>query len=158
MCKTQKVLNNYSSVAVSVSGGSDSDIMLAIINELKHDLTPTIHYLYYDTGLEYKATKEHIKYLSDRYKIDTETFKAHPLLWYTDLDKAIVEKLLNVKHSNCYSMYGLKRTGCAGCPFGQHYKDELNIIQQYEPKLYKACINVFGKSYDYTNKFMNERW
>lgn len=295
ICKIQKVLNSYSNVAISVSGGSDSDIMLALINELKHDLTPTIHYLYYDTGLEYAATKEHIEYLSAKYKINIEKFKAHtpiptavkthglpflskrisgyiarlqkhnftwstdnfqnlytrypkckaalrwfsnefgensrfnieytkglreyliynppdflisdqccncakkktahdalkkydcelsvqglrkyeggarntitncwnkddatfyPLLWYTNADKNFVEHHLKVKHSKCYTQYGLKRTGCAGCPFGQHYKDELKIIKEYEPKLYNACMNIFGKSYEYTNNFMKAR-
>ena len=49
-------------MTVSVSGGSDSDIMIALLNELKHDIVPKINYVYFDTGLEYKATKEHINY------------------------------------------------------------------------------------------------
>lgn len=295
MCKIEKVLNSYHNVTVSVSGGSDSDIMIALLNELKHDIVPKINYVYFDTGLEYAATKEHINYLSERYNINIDTFKAHtpipiavnthglpfiskrisgyiarlqkhnftwstdnfknlytrfpkckaalrwfcnefgensrfniqytkglreflinnppdfkiseqccncakkktahlaykqydselsiqglrkyeggarnvinncwdkdnktfyPLLWYKEEDKNIVEKYLKVQHSECYTKYGLKRTGCAGCPFGQQYEKELEIIKQYEPKLYKACINIFGKSYDYTKLFMKER-
>lgn len=291
ICKTQKVLNTYTDIAVSVSGGSDSDIMIALIDLIKSDLVPNIKYVFFDTGLEYTATKEHIAYLADRYKINIETYKAHttipsaiknfgypflskrhseyierlqrhgfewsnddfeilykkypnckaalrwwtnefginsrynieytkglkeymiknpplfmispkccncakkktsndynkqndielevigvrkyeggarsvlnncwnknkgvyyPLLWFTDSDKHEIETALNIKHSRCYTEYGLRRTGCAGCPFGQHYNDELEIIKTYEPKLYNACMSIFGKSYEYTNNF-----
>lgn len=295
ICKTQRVFNSYSDVTVSVSGGSDSDIMLALINEIKHDLTPNINYIYFDTGLEYKATKEHIEYLADKYNINIITYKAdtpiptavktygvpfiskrisnyiarlqqhnfdwstddfatlykkypkckaalrwftndfgensrfniqytkglreflinnpphfkisdmcctcakkktahaalksldtelsvqglrkyeggarntlsscwnkdegvfYPLLWFRDIDKSIVEKRLNVQHSRCYTEYGLKRTGCAGCPFGRDFKHELQIIEQFEPKLLAACNSIFGNSYLYTNHFQIER-
>lgn len=295
LCKTQRVLNSYSNVTVAVSGGSDSDIMLALINEIKHDLTPTINYMYFDTGLEYAATKEHIKYLMDRYNINIIKYNAeipiptavkihgvpfiskrvsdyisrlqkynfewsadnfenlykkypkckaalrwftnefgdnsrfniaynkglreflinnppkfkisnmcctcakkktahtamndiqselsiqglrkyeggvrnlitncwnkddgvfYPLLWFREIDKNIVEKRLKVKHSKCYTEYGLKRTGCAGCPFNRYIKDELQIIEKYEPKLLTACYNVFGNSYLYTNHYFCDR-
>lgn len=295
LCKTQRVLNSYSNVTVAVSGGSDSDIMLALINEIKHDLTPTINYMYFDTGLEYAATKEHIKYLMDRYNINIIKYNAeipiptavkihgvpfiskrvsdyisrlqkynfewsadnfeslykkypkckaalrwftnefgdnsrfniaynkglreflinnppkfkisnmcctcakkktahtamndiqselsiqglrkyeggvrnlitncwnkddgvfYPLLWFREIDKNIVENRLKVKHSKCYTEYGLKRTGCAGCPFNRYIKDELQIIEKYEPKLLTACYNVFGNSYLYTNHYFCDR-
>lgn len=59
----------------------------------------------------------------------------------------------NVTHSKCYIEYGLKRTGCAGCPFGRDFEYELEVIKKYEPKLYKAVNNIFGKSYEYTRKY-----
>ena len=31
--------------------------------------------------------------------------------------------------------------------------DELAVIQQYEPKLYTAAVNIFGKSYEYTRRY-----
>ena len=31
--------------------------------------------------------------------------------------------------------------------------EELAIVEQYEPKMYKACMNIFGKSYEYTKKY-----
>lgn len=55
--------------------------------------------------------------------------------------------------SKCYTEYGLKRTGCAGCPFGRDFEYELEVIQKYEPKLYKAVNNIFGDSYEYTRKY-----
>ena len=51
----------------------------------------------------------------------------------------------------------MKRTGCVGCPYNPNIIDELNVIQKYEPKLYTAAINVFGKSYEYTKKYREFR-
>ena len=59
----------------------------------------------------------------------------------------------NIIHSKCYTEYGLTRTGCAGCPFGHNFEYELDVLQKYEPKLYKACNNIFGESYEYTRKY-----
>ena len=58
-----------------------------------------------------------------------------------------------ITHSKCYTEYGLKRTGCAGCPFGRDFEQELDVIANYEPKLYKAVNNIFGDSYEYTRKY-----
>ena len=77
----------------------------------------------------------------------------YPLLWYTDNDKHILENSLQIKHSKCYTEYGLHRTGCAGCPFGQHYNSELEIIKRFEPKLYNACMHIFEQAYTYRNGF-----
>lgn len=40
-----------------------------------------------------------------------------------------------------------------GCPYGKDFEKELEIVQKYEPKLYKACMNIFGESYEYTRKY-----
>lgn len=76
-----------------------------------------------------------------------------PIFWYRQTDKETYEQHYGVTHSKCYSEYGLKRTGCAGCPFGRNFEFELSVIQKYEPKLYKAVMNIFGESYDYTRKY-----
>lgn len=76
-----------------------------------------------------------------------------PLFWYKDSDKIDYENAYAIEHSSCYTEYGLKRTGCAGCPFGRDFEYELEVIQKYEPKLYKAVNNIFGDSYEYTRKY-----
>ena len=76
-----------------------------------------------------------------------------PLFWYKDSDKIDYENSYDIEHSKCYTEYGLKRTGCAGCPFGRDFEYELEVIQKYEPKLYKAVNNIFGDSYEYTRKY-----
>lgn len=80
-----------------------------------------------------------------------------PIFWFTDKDKIDYEKLFEVTHSACYTEYGLKRTGCAGCPFGKDFEKELDIIEKHEPKLYKAVNNIFGASYEYTREFYKFR-
>ncbi|NFI05946.1 phosphoadenosine phosphosulfate reductase [Clostridium botulinum] len=76
-----------------------------------------------------------------------------PIFWYKDETKRIYEEHFNVNHSRCYSEYGLKRTGCAGCPFNKEFEEELKIIQNYEPKLFKAVNNIFKDSYEYTRQY-----
>lgn len=73
--------------------------------------------------------------------------------WFTDKDKRQYQKHFGIKHSDCYEVYGLTRTGCAGCPFGSKWEEELKIIQKHEAKLYKAVWNIFGESYEYTRKY-----
>lgn len=78
-----------------------------------------------------------------------------PLFYYKDEDKEQYENHFDVEHSKCYTEYGLKRTGCTGCPFGRDFEEELLVIQKYEPKLYKAVNKIFGDSYEYTRKYKN---
>jgi 3'-phosphoadenosine 5'-phosphosulfate sulfotransferase (PAPS reductase)/FAD synthetase len=80
-----------------------------------------------------------------------------PIFWYSDKDKEEYESLFDVTHSACYTEYGLKRTGCAGCPFGKRYEEEIEICRQHEPKLYTAINNIFGESYEYTRGFLKFR-
>jgi hypothetical protein len=83
-----------------------------------------------------------------------------PLFFWSDADKAEYESFCGVVHSDCYTVYGMKRTGCAGCPFNSRWEEELEVIKKYEPKLYKAAINIFGESYEYTRKYrrFKESW
>ena len=76
-----------------------------------------------------------------------------PVFWYTDHDKKVYEEHFGVTHSRCYTEYGLKRTGCVGCPFSPRISEELAVIREHEPKLYRAAMFVFGKSYEYTKKY-----
>lgn len=76
-----------------------------------------------------------------------------PLFWYTNEDKEQYEEHYGIEHSRCYTEYGLKRTGCAGCPFGRNFEFELEVIKQHEPKLYIAVNNIFGDSYAYTRQY-----
>lgn len=46
-----------------------------------------------------------------------------------------------------------KRTGCVGCPFNSHIGEDLKMIKQYEPNLYRACMDVFGESYKLMDEF-----
>ena len=295
--KGYSIINNsmYERPICSISGGSDSDIMLDIIYRI--DEQKKVTYVWFDTGLEYKATKEHLKYLENRYGIEIRRERAvkpiplctkeygqpflsklistnisrlqrhnfvwedgsfddliqlyphnraeikwwcnyhkeydnsgsnrfdisrrkylkeflisnpprfnispmccdyakkkvshnlikeskcdlmiigvrkaeggvrvtsykncytqgesqyRPLFWFKEADKRAYEKAFNIKHSDCYEKWGFTRTGCVGCPYGLNVFDELDIVKQFEPNMYKAVNNVFKESYEYTKRY-----
>lgn len=57
----------------SYSGGADSDIMIDVIERARDmfDLQP-IKYVFFNTGLEMKATKDHVKSVSQKYGVEIE--------------------------------------------------------------------------------------
>lgn len=55
----------YQKIVCSISGGSDSDVMLDIVWRCDKDNKVTC--VWFDTGLEYQATKDHLKYLEKGY-------------------------------------------------------------------------------------------
>lgn len=287
-------LDESKNIAVSVSGGSDSDIIVDFVNQC--GVKDNIHYIFFDTGLEYEATKDHLDYLEKRYDIHIDRIKAYrsipyccktyglpfiskfismyierlqkhgfkfedksleelrkeysncdsalrwwcnrneggiwnisykkflkeflienppdfkisancckyakkktaykyykaadtdvvilglrkaeggvrsvslkscysqgepdnyrPIWWFTEEDKQEYNRFYQIKNSKCYTQYGFKRTGCACCPFGLDVFDELEVTRRNEPKLYKAIMNTFGKSYEYTAKYYRFR-
>lgn len=76
-----------------------------------------------------------------------------PLFWYSNEDKEAYEHLFDIKHSDCYEKYGMKRTGCVGCPFARSLEEELEIYDIYEPNMGKACRFIFKDTYEYTKKY-----
>lgn len=299
--KTNNIINDrqYSNILCSLSGGSDSDIMLDIV--YKCDKNHIVKYVWFDTGIEYQATKDHISYLENKYNISIIREKANktipitckeygqpfiskyvsehisklqsinfnfkddsfenlsklypenistikwwcnkytnddadkysrydigynkwlkeflienppdfkisskcctyakklaskhiikkynsdlmltgirkyeggirsmaykncfsynpdgisyyrPIFWFINDDKEMYEYLYDIQHSECYTKYGMKRTGCAGCPFNTKLSEEIDVIKNHEPLLYKAINNIFKDSYDYTKKFI----
>ena len=69
------ILGTHKKILVSISGGSDSDIIMDIIEKVK---TPDnyVEYVFCDTGLEYEATKRHLNYLENRYGVKITRLKA----------------------------------------------------------------------------------
>lgn len=76
-----------------------------------------------------------------------------PIFFYKNADKLEYNEHYNIVNSICYSKYGMSRTGCAGCPYAKDFEEELKIIKNNEPKLFKAVNNIFGESYKYTREF-----
>ena len=79
--------------------------------------------------------------------------KYMPLFWWSDEVKAAFKAAEGIRYSDCYEVWGMKRTGCVGCPFGKNTAEELELMFQYEPKLFAACMKVFGLSYELTDRF-----
>ena len=74
--KTWTVVNNpsYERIACKISGGSDSDVMLDVI--WRCDKESKVTYVWFDTGLEYQATKDHLAYLEKHYGIRIQRERA----------------------------------------------------------------------------------
>lgn len=296
MAKADSILSRYQNIACSISGGKDSDVMLDLITHLDRD--KKVKYIWFDTGLEYQATKDHLKHLEDRYNIEIKRIKAikpipatcreygqpflskfvsemisrlqrhgftwedkpmeellkeypkakgaitwwcngrstsdfrssmfninyhkylkefmienppwfaisnkccsfakkkvseqfikdygvkcmiigvrkaeggirsasyktcftskddcdqyRPLFWYSDTDELQYDELFEIEHSDCYSKWGMKRTGCVGCPYNRNLLDELSVIEKNEPRMMRAVSTVFKDSYEYTRMF-----
>jgi len=84
---------------------------------------------------------------------DNEPDNYRPLWFWTDADKAAYKEWRGLCYSDCYEVWGLKRTGCVGCPCNSKAEQELGIVAQYEPQLAKAAMSVFGASYDYKRRY-----
>lgn len=80
-----------------------------------------------------------------------------PLFWWASAGKETYRRHYGIVRSDCYEVWGMERTGCAGCPFGKDFEAELDLARIFEPKRYAAMLAVFGKSYDYTRNFLEFR-
>ncbi len=80
-----------------------------------------------------------------------------PLFWFSDADKVEYDQHYGLTHSDCYGVWGMKRTGCAGCPFGKDFEEELELTRKYEPNFYRAANKIFGQSYEYTRRYLRFR-
>lgn len=60
----------------SYSGGSDSDIMIDLIERTRTVFSlPPVKYLFFNTGLEMKATKDHVKETAEKYGVEIEEIR-----------------------------------------------------------------------------------
>lgn len=75
--KAESVFSKYnpSQVAVGISGGADSDIVLDICQ--RFDQGNKFRYCFFDTGMEMNATRRHLDYLEDRYGVKIERVRAY---------------------------------------------------------------------------------
>lgn len=80
-------------------------------------------------------------------------YRLRPLYYVSDSDKAWYKEEYGIRYSDAYEVYGLKRTGCCGCPISYRAVDDLELIGKYEPNVAKAAWAIFGKSYEYRRKY-----
>ena len=81
-------------------------------------------------------------------KIKGKTITQSMPLWYwtsEDVDNFIKE--YDLKISEAYTKYELRRTGCIGCPFAKDIDVVLETLYTYEPHKYKAVQHWFGDVY-----------
>lgn len=68
-----KRLVEHPNAICSYSGGSDSDIMIDLIERARKLFElPEVRYVFFNTGLEMKAIKDHVKYTEKKYGVAIE--------------------------------------------------------------------------------------
>lgn len=66
-------LREHPKAICSYSGGSDSDIMIDLIERTRRIFNlPPVKYVFFNTGLEMKATKDHVKATAEKYGVEIE--------------------------------------------------------------------------------------
>lgn len=80
-------------------------------------------------------------------------YRLRPLYYVSDKDKAWYKERFDIRYSDAYEVYGLTRTGCCGCPISYKAVEDLEKIKPYEPNVVKAAWNIFGKSYEYRQRY-----
>lgn len=80
-------------------------------------------------------------------------YRLRPLYYVTDADKAWYKERYGIRYSDAYEVYGLTRTGCCGCPISHKAVEDLEKIRPHEPNVVTAAWNIFGKSYEYRQKY-----
>ena len=71
-----KRLLQHPNAICSYSGGADSDIMIDLIEQTiaLFELSP-VKYVFFNTGLEMQATKDHVKATAEKYGVEIETIR-----------------------------------------------------------------------------------
>ena len=68
-----KRLTEHPNAICSYSGGADSDIMIDLIEQTRKLFgLPPVKYVFFNTGLEMKATKDHVKEVAKKYGVEIE--------------------------------------------------------------------------------------
>jgi 3'-phosphoadenosine 5'-phosphosulfate sulfotransferase (PAPS reductase)/FAD synthetase len=75
LLKARAMLERHRKIAVSVSGGSDSDTIMDLLELVKPEVCELV-YVFFDTGLEFDATKRHLDELERKYGVTIERRRA----------------------------------------------------------------------------------
>nr|DAJ43804.1 MAG TPA: phosphoadenosine-phosphosulfate reductase [Caudoviricetes sp.] len=69
-------LKEHPNAVCSYSGGSDSDIMIDLIETVRKIFNlPPVHYCFFQTGLEMEATKRHVKETAEKYGVEIHEYR-----------------------------------------------------------------------------------
>lgn len=108
----------------SYSGGADSDIMIDVIERAREIFClPPIKYVFFDTGLEMRATRDHVKATAKKYGVEIE--ECHPLIGI-------------VTASRTYGIPFVSKIMSAGLSEWQKKKVPLSIAGEYDQAKDKA--------------------
>ena len=120
-----KRLAQYPSAICSYSGGSDSDIMIDLIEQTRTLFgLPTVKYVFFNTGLEMQATKDHVKYTAEKYGVEIQEVRP---------------KISIVTASRKYGIPFVSKIMSGGLHDWQVKKVPLSIAEEYERAEDKAA-------------------
>ena len=70
-------LKQHPNAVCSYSGGADSDIMIDLIEKARKiaPSLPRVRYVFFNTGLEMKATKDHVRATAEKYGVEIEELR-----------------------------------------------------------------------------------
>lgn len=113
-----KRLREHPSAICSYSGGSDSDIMIDVIEHTRAIFNlPPVKYVFFNTGLEMKATRDHVKDIARKYGVEIEECRP---------------KINIVKATREHGVPFISKIMSAGLEGWQQKGVPLSIAQEYE--------------------------
>ena len=113
-----KHLKQHPNAICSYSGGADSDILIDVIERAREIFSlPPVKYVFFNTGLEMKATKDHVKATAEKYGVEIETVRP---------------KVNIVQASRKYGIPFVSKIMSAGLSEWQKKGVPLSVAQEYE--------------------------
>lgn len=113
-----KRLREHPNAICSYSGGSDSDIMIDLIERTRKVFNlPPVKYVFFNTGLEMKAIKDHVKNTAEKYGVEIEECRP---------------KTNIVQATRKYGVPFVSKIMSAGLSGWQKKKVPLSIAQEYD--------------------------
>lgn len=113
-----KHLRQHPNAICSYSGGADSDILIDVIERAREIFSlPPVKYVFFNTGLEMKATKDHVKSTAEKYGVEIETVRP---------------KVNIVKASRKYGIPFVSKIMSAGLSEWQKKGVPLSVAQEYD--------------------------
>lgn len=120
-----KHLKQHPKAFCSYSGGSDSDILIDLIERTREMFElPPVKYVFFNTGLEMKAIKDHVKATSEKYGVEIEERRP---------------KVNIVKAARTYGIPFVSKIMSAGLSEWQKKGVPLSIAEEYDKAKDKAA-------------------
>lgn len=112
-----KRLKQHPNAICSYSGGSDSDILLDVIERARSvfDLPP-VKYAFFNTGLEMKAIKDHVRETAEKYNVEINEYRP---------------KINIVRSAHMHGIPFVSKIMSAGLSEWQKKKIPLSIAEEY---------------------------
>lgn len=118
-------LREHPNAICSYSGGSDSDIMIDLIERTRAMFhLPPVKYAFFETGLEMKATRDHVKATAEKYGVEIQSFRP---------------KVNIVQATRKYGVPFVSKIMSAGLSEWQKKGVPLSIAEEYEQAEDKAA-------------------